>query len=121
MEQVVKLRWWTFSQNNSGGWFYENEDVHHYVAIQAASAREAVAIAEDIFSPYTAYCECCGERWSYWADESDGADVPEIYGTPYDKQYASWSREAIVLHYYDGRKETHTFPERPKELENEWI
>lgn len=111
MNDFVKLKWWVFDQNNSGGYFIKNDDVDHYVAIQAVDANHARNRAYDIFEDYSEYCECCGERWSFWVDDEDGKDVPMIYETPYDQCKKSYYRENIILHYCDGRKEKYTFQE----------
>ncbi len=110
MKEVnVDLKWWVFDQNNSGGYFIQNEDVDHYVAIQALDAKHAMQRAEDIFEDYSESCECCGSRWYSWVDDSDGTDIPEVYGTPYTATKKSYYRENMILHYIDGTKEKYVF------------
>lgn len=104
------LKWWHFNQNNSGGYFIQNEDVLEDVYIQAPNAGEAARIAEDIFSDYSAYCECCGERWStYWLDE--GQDSPSRYGEPINECKASWFHKQCVLYYFDGTRRYYKYDE----------
>lgn len=107
----LKLKWWVFDQNNSGGYFIQNDDVDHYVAIQAIDAKHARQRAQDVFEDYSEYCDCCGERWYYWVDEDDGKEVPKIYGEPYTDCKASSYREFMVLHYVDGTREKYKFQE----------
>lgn len=110
MKEVnVGLKWWVFDQNNSGGYFIQNEDVDHYVAIQALNAKHAMQRAEDILENYSESCECCGSRWYYWIDDSDGTTIPEIYGTPYTETKKSYYRENMIVHYIDGTKEKYVF------------
>lgn len=105
----VDLKWYYLSQNNSGGWFYRNEDVREYVLIQAISPEDAEAKAESIVGDYDAYCECCGARWSVWFTESDGEDVPAIWGTPIDEMDDDIFRHDAVLYYYDGTRRYYKF------------
>lgn len=105
----LNLKWWTTDQNNSGGYFIENDDVSHWVSFQAENAEQAKSKASDIFSEYGEYCDCCGERWYFDFEEDDGTEVPEIYGIPYTETRQEGYREEIVLHYVDGSKETYKF------------
>lgn len=108
-EVKVDLKWWTFDQNNSGGYFIQNEDVDHYVAIQAINVEHAKQRAYDLFAEYSEYCSCCGERWHVWVDEQDGHDVPCIYDEPYTELKKSSYRHNMIMHYVDGSKEKYTF------------
>lgn len=111
MEGFVKLKWFEFSQNNSGGGFNEDENQAPTVFIQAVDADQAWDKAENLFD--FGYCECCGERWDY--PYGDGTDVPMMGypPVPLDQVEASWYRDYAILHYYDGRKERVDF--KPKE------
>ena len=105
---VQRLLWFTFSQNNSGGRFVEDENVCETVCIQAVSAADAVAKAET-FMDNSDSCPCCGERWSFWVDDSDGCAVPSVYGEPIETTAPSYFREKARLHYIDGMVETVEF------------
>lgn len=108
---VEKLLWFVYNQNNSGGYFIQNDVVCEYVLIQASSAAEANRIAEEITEPYSEFCQCCGERWSFWVDDSDGTEAPEIYGVPVYEMRREMFREQCLLHHYDGRIERVIFGE----------
>lgn len=111
-EVTVDLKWWVFDQNNSGGYFIQNEDVDHYVAIQALDALHAMQRADNIFEDNSEYCECCGQRWYYWVEDGEGTIVPEIYGTPYTETKSSYYVQNMILHYADGTKEKYTFKDK---------
>lgn len=71
----------TFNQNNSGGYFIQNEDVDEYVIIEGNSLEEILSKASDIFENYREFCSCCGERWDDdWKDKNDLKEEPLIYG-----------------------------------------
>lgn len=101
---------YTFNQNNSGGYF---EGEHRYIIIEAPSAEAANAIAEsttDIYfdGVYNGYdCRCCGDRW-YRVDEYDAADTPEIYGeNDYESSETTdglFGGKILIIHL-DGRTE----------------
>lgn len=104
----------TYAQNNSYGAFDVDDNVKHYVIIEANSAKEADKKAESIGLYFDGVekgrdCPCCGDRWSK-ADDPDfginGTEKPEIWGqsvSEYIKENgAFWKKEAIV-YYKDGK------------------
>jgi hypothetical protein len=105
----VDLKWFNFSQNNSGGYFITNDVVACEVLIQARNAAEAIERAERIFEGHSEYCDCCGERWSFWVDDKDGTDAPEIAGTAIHEVRSGMFRNEARLHHFDGRIESVSF------------
>lgn len=112
---VVKpLRFFSFDQNNSGGGFVVDNDVAHNVIIEAATADEANAKAEDIGIYFNGCddgsdCPCCGDRW-YPVDESDGEDAPNIYGNDpelHDELFAEAGQPYCHVYYADGLVKTY--------------
>lgn len=81
------MKWFQYTQNNSGGKFDQDEKVSHYVLVQAPSASQADSIAESIVGIYFngvedgQDCECCGDRW-YPQRSYVGDNEPFIYGKP---------------------------------------
>jgi hypothetical protein len=66
--QELKLVYWEFDQNNSGGSFVENEELAHRVIIEAYSSEEACSKATEIGIYFNGCdegmdCPCCGDRW----------------------------------------------------------
>lgn len=109
--EPVALRWWCFDQNNSGGYFITNDTVAEYVFIQARNATEAVAKAEAVFVDHSEYCDCCGERWSYYVGKDDGKQTPEIYGTRIENVGPGIFRKEARLHHFDGHIQAYKFGE----------
>ena len=101
--KTENTNFYSFNQNNSGGLFVTNEDVCEMVYIEAHSAKEANAIAEDIGIYFDGCsdgidCNCCGDRW-YPADEHDIVTEKEA------KEYKSmWTKPSAIIHYLDGKK-----------------
>lgn len=111
MKRVIKVdtKFYTFSQNNSGGYFELNEKdgIAECVIIEATSKEEASSKAKIIFQEYSDFCECCGERWSLnW---TEGHDEPMIYSESAReaimKPTNSWFKKNAAIHYYDNRME----------------
>ena len=102
-------KFYTISQNNSGGYFIENDDVDYYVSVQADSPYEAEKLLERVVADHSDYCECCGLRWTIWLDEKDAYDVPTSYGIPLVEMKdrdTFWLEEKVAIIYYaDGTKE----------------
>lgn len=97
---------YTLSQNNSGGYFIQDDNVDVYVIIEASTERQFEALATDILRDYREYCSCCGERWDDdWVSEKDATEVPTVYGTPVDQYSYWWENAHAIIYYLDGRKE----------------
>ena len=103
------LKWFNFNQNNSGGYYIENDEVGFDVYIQAVDAKTAIRKAEHVFSGHSEYCDCCGGRWSYYVDDSDGFPEPQKYGEHLEES-KSWFGETAILHYANGKVERYTYP-----------
>lgn len=122
--KAQKMKFFTFSQNNSGGSFdfLPNRGISHYVIVEARDSDEANDRAERIGLYFDgcesgADCECCGDRWSRaWATE--GKDVPMVYA---DEVAESTGDVAdIYIHYADGRIVQATHLERFKSFDREF-
>jgi hypothetical protein len=101
-----------YYQNNSGGSFIMNDDVAHFVFIEADSAKEADARAEEIGiyfdDNFDVDCECCGTRWSY---AYGGEETPMIYDKPVEEYVDMWTPEGkayAYVYYKDGTKRSYT-------------
>jgi hypothetical protein len=79
---------YTYNQNNSGGWFRVNEFVSEKVIVEARNAADADEFAaETLGMDFSGAndCECCGRRWeptnnAWYQHEPDS--VPSVYGEP---------------------------------------
>lgn len=79
------MRFYIFTQNNSGGWFDHNPEkgIGYRVAIQALTAEHANAIAQQTGIYFDGIekgvdCSCCGDRWRP-VDETDATeDLKEV-------------------------------------------
>ncbi|MFC4089327.1 hypothetical protein [Micromonospora sp. GCM10011541] len=83
-QALVQTKYYTFSQNNSGGWFAYDffAGIGQKVIVEAIDRDHAVARAKQIglyFDGRGDCVGCCGYRWSEPWDE-DGTAGPEIYG-----------------------------------------
>lgn len=63
-----ELKWYEFSQNNSGGSFDVDDKVTHRVFIEAGSEHEATEKALELGIYFQGVddgidCPCCGDRW----------------------------------------------------------
>jgi hypothetical protein len=103
----------TYMQNNSGGTFVVDENLGHYVIIEAETEWQADAKAEDLGVYFDGCadgrdCDCCGDRW-YSA--AAGTKTPKIYDTPAGKFWRDTMKEhdfmacwcSIRIHYRTGR------------------
>ena len=102
------LKWFNFNQNNSGGYYIENDEVGSDVYIQAVDAKTANHKAEHVFSDHSKYCDCCGERWSYYIDDDDGYEIPTKYGKSIEEDSPRFGKTAILYHA-NGKVERYTF------------
>lgn len=105
---------YTFVQNNSGGYYIQNEDVGAFVIIEGNDCRHITERAKDIFEDYSEYCSCCGERWEFWMldDDEDLDKIPMIYEHKANEYKEKWYKgDKIIIHYLDGTKECLTIME----------
>ena len=98
-------KFYTYRQNNSGGYFDVDDNVCMYVIIEARSAEHANEIAKNIGIYFDGCskgidCSCCGDRWSEQWEDDAGKNEPMIYGESVYKM-----REKCIIYYLDGRKE----------------
>lgn len=103
MDRVIQTKFFTFRQNNSGGYNIINDYVAKYLIIEATNAQEAINKMYDITQDYSEYCSCCGERWSNWVNDEDGTDVPMVYDEEATKQEPEYGG-SVIIYYYDGIK-----------------
>jgi hypothetical protein len=77
-----------------------DDNVDHYVIIEAESADEANHIAESVGIYFDGVekgidCPCCGDRW--YSAYNEGVEKPEIYGkTPSECTYQ------YIIYYKNG-------------------
>lgn len=104
MERIINTKFFTFPQNNSGGYFVENKEngVGEYVIIEAINADDAWnkldKIGCDVYG-FWSYCPCCGERW-YRLDDDDGEEIPYIYNREVIED--NNGKKYVFIHYFDG-------------------
>ena len=97
---------YTFSQNNSGGYF---TGPAQYVIIEADSRNEAKRQAEERYGLYfdgEEDCPCCGNRWSGCYD---GTEKPEIYGKPPEEHDGFGDEVPVFVVYYKYNPECTAF------------
>jgi hypothetical protein len=111
----MTTKFFTFDQNNSGGFFHTTEKLTCYVIIEAENAEQATIKATSLGIYFDGCatgkdCDCCGDRW-YRPWDGDGDDVPLVAGRAPAEYLKKWpyrnaepGRE-IVVHYADGRVE----------------
>ena len=106
MKREVNTKFYTFKQNNSGGYFVKTDDISEIVVIEALNNEDANTRAEELGMSNDGSCRCCGYRWD-WSDKDDGYEEPTIYDEPlgqFMKSEYNFYKNAII-HYFDGSKE----------------
>jgi hypothetical protein len=96
--------WYEFDQNNSGGYYERGDFVADVVFVQAMNVDQAFAIMQDMIDKDDAryWCECCGERWSFY--DLEGFEVPTRYGEDVSKGVDLFSKDGYILfHGLNGR------------------
>ncbi|HBF7929057.1 TPA: hypothetical protein KOY26_001527 [Clostridioides difficile] len=107
---------YTFCQNNSGGYLIRNDVVDEYVIIEGNSANDIKRKANKLFKGYSEYCQCCGERWSYLFSDLDLDIEPKIYDKAANEYKSDYSGgKKIIIHYDNGRVESIEIPRKTPE------
>ena len=112
----VNIMFYTFGRNNSGGSFVRDNDVSHWVIVEADSPNEANEIAESIGIYFNGVeddrdCECCGDRWSALWDDEQGKNEPMVYDTPvadYNDSFTPVGEVYAIVYYKGGVSARHT-------------
>lgn len=105
MEKIVSTQFYIYTQNNSGGYFIQNDDVRAILVVEAQNGKEAAQKAEDICENYMEYCSCCGERWRFYEDKIGTESLDELRKKVTTDKWAISFGESAVIYYYDGTKE----------------
>ncbi len=111
------VKYFHFSQNNTGGRFSNSDDLAENVVIAARSAKEANERAQALGVYFDGVskdydCSCCGDRWSEAYQDSDSDAVPSVYGTTLVEYYVNSTmraynvRKVTIVHNADGTRET---------------
>ena len=92
------MPFYTFRQNNSGGWF---DAPAIALVIEADNADEANDIAQKdhgvyFDDDYDIDCECCGNRW-YRVTEWDATGQPEVYGQPAEEYESGYETPSVKV------------------------
>lgn len=98
---MKKIKFYEFSQTNSGGYFKHDDHLTHWMIIEADNQEEAEKKAFDMGVYYDGVregvdCACCGDRWyepcemifpyRYGTfEESKAKKISKDYGIKYDK------------------------------------
>lgn len=88
---------YTYQQNNSGGWFDTTDALDVIVVIEADTYRQANARAMRLGIYFDGHgdCRCCGNRWSaQWSEDDADIDAHVWPNRFYPGQ--------TVIHYADG-------------------
>jgi hypothetical protein len=115
---------YNLSQNNSGGYFLEDDEVGvcENIIIEVNDITEL----EDRFDEIAAkvpgfhdYCECCGERWHLpWRNESGDVE-PMMYGESVYTIDPEMFRSRCFIHFLDGRVEEVIYNKNAKNTVNQ--
>lgn len=93
-------KFFLYHQNNSGGYFDQNENVDVNVIIEAKSEYESDRIAEDIGIYFNGVmddidCDCCGDRWH------DSPDYFDTIEEALEHTYTMWG--GTIVYLSDGK------------------
>jgi len=91
MNRKLKTKFYEFIQNNSGGYFDEDENVCYRVIIEATDAKHAQSLFEPMIENQSVSCPCCGDRWS--------SSYPD------ELEFPKWKKEGYPVSVYDYYKD----------------
>jgi hypothetical protein len=100
------MKFFTYDQCKSGNIYNVDDNIGHFVIIEAESYKQANERAKEVGVYFDGVskkmdCACCGDRWcAQWHDD-DGKDTPEIYGSPVSK-YQFRTEKQYRIHKADG-------------------
>ena len=115
---TLPLHIYEFSQNNSGGSFVEDENLAHWVFVEATSPEQATSKILELgaYEDDGSDCPCCGSRWYV---HNPNLVTLEKLNMGWNKNWTSveeyvqfmcnnygryGKNHEAVIHYYDGTK-----------------
>lgn len=113
MSNESEALFYAFPQNNTYGYFEEDDNVAHVVFIEATSVEQALELANYkglyFYGTETGIdCSCCGDRWY---EPSEGTKVPMLYGEKI-QDVTLFYKNSYRIHYLDGRVENGSINKR---------
>lgn len=101
-----ELKFYEFSQNNSGGSFVVDDKVCHRLFVEAESEDEANSIAENLGCYWNGVdegsdCPCCGDRWysGYPIDLESRSSRNWPFEMFVDKKKSEGALESVIERY----------------------
>lgn len=109
-------RYFEFSQNNSGGHFYRNDDLGDHVIIAARDyedANDRLQLLGGYFDGYSSGndCSCCGDRWYPAGSYDEGSETPLVAGCLSIPEFITnyrWPGRKVIVYHADGYRDTYT-------------
>lgn len=109
----MELKWYEFTQNNSGGYFEVDENVCHRMLIEASSFDEVLEKAESLRCYWNGVsvgidCPCCGDRYShYWEETINLSNYDEMseFMRKIKQINGDWATPDTRIFYADGTAE----------------
>lgn len=98
------MTFYVYDQNNSGGYYVQDDNVRSRVIIEAETERQANEKLFDILeqkAEYTFYCPCCGERWGSCFEYYENVEVTEVVAEQL-KEHRHYTE--AILYKEDGTK-----------------
>lgn len=86
-------------QNNSGGYFLENDEVRQFIFVESDSYDDAKQKLRVITEEHSEYCECCGERW--YMGFLEESETPIISGKNVLDE-SSKGKFSYIIYFKDG-------------------
>lgn len=98
---------YTYRQENSGGYYIQNNDVDRFVIVEGNNHQDIQETANRIFENHSEYCECCGKRWNDCDEDwCELTDEPMIESTSVYEVEDYWYKGYYAIIYYkNGEKE----------------
>ena len=113
----IETKLYLYKQNNSGGYFVQDDNVDIWIAIEARNEDEASERCIEATQQYFS-CDCCGERFShYYAHETiDAGSIENVIDVI--KMRISFMRQelgerifnsmyknpCVIVHLFNGQK-----------------
>jgi hypothetical protein len=111
MKKELDTKFWVLNQNNSGGYYINNEIVKEYVIIEARNVENCQQKAGNIFEDYRECCSCCGERWDDdLLIEDESTKTPNIYAKEINLEAELSPDDGnVVIYFIDGTQKYYRY------------
>ena len=101
-KREIETKYYLYSQNNSGGYYEEDEKcgIGQTIAVEAVNDEDARIKINNIVEDFSSYCNCCGERWDTYSSDQTAENLDGCIEFANRRKF--YKEEVMYVHNMNG-------------------